>query len=136
MGQIEHTRKDFGQGVEGYAKRYGASYGDFVVGVLVNRAVMPILFKQDPRYFYKGTGSTRSRFFYAVSRSVICRGDNKQDQFCYSNIVGRFATGFLVNLSYPAADRNSPGQTLENGAIGIGGRAPGQPSPRNSSPTS
>lgn len=124
-GQLEHTHKGFGQGVEGYAKRYGTSYGDFAASVLIDRAIMPIVFKQDPRYFYKGTGGKRSRFLYAVSRSVICQGDNKKAQFCYSSILGRFASGFLVNLSYPASDRNSPGVTLENGAIGIGGHALG-----------
>ncbi len=55
---------------------------------------MPALFKQDPRYFYKGTGSKGSRFGYAISRSVICQGDNKKAEFCYSSFPAVSARAF------------------------------------------
>jgi hypothetical protein len=71
---------------------------------------------------YIGRGS---RFFYAVSRSVICQGDNKQSQICYSGLISGLGTGFLTNLYFPAADRNSNLVTFEDGVIGIGGRAVG-----------
>ncbi len=123
--QIEHTHKGFGQGAQGYAERYGTSYGDFAANLGLEKALMPILFRQDPRYFYKGKGSTGSRFVYAVSRSVVCQGDNKHAQFCYSSVIGRFASEFLTNLYYPAPDRLSTKATLGTSALGIGGRAIG-----------
>jgi hypothetical protein len=125
VGQAQNTHKGFGRGAQGYAKRYGAAYGDFVTGRLIEKVIMPTIFKQDPRYFYKGTGTTRSRFFYAISRSVMCRGDNKHVQFCYSSVISRFAAAALTNLYYPAADRNSTGVSFENAAIGVGGSAVG-----------
>jgi hypothetical protein len=91
----------------------------------MERVVMPTIFKQDPRYFYKGAGSTRSRAFYAISRAVICKGDNKQDQFCYSSVISHFASSALTNYYYPAVDRNSAGVTVENAAIGIAAKAIG-----------
>lgn len=62
--------------MEGYGKRYAAAYANVLTRSLVTQVLMPSLFKQDPRYFYKGTGSTRSRIGYALSRAVIKKGDN------------------------------------------------------------
>lgn len=120
VGQAFHTNKGFGQGLKGYAKRYGANYADFATSVGIDKFVMPALFKQDPRYFYKGDGSNSSRFFYAISRSVVCQGDNKKAQFCYSSFLGRVGTGFLTNYYFPRADRDTNVQVLEGGAIRIG----------------
>ena len=61
-------------------------YADLVSGTFIGGAILPSLFKQDPRYFYKGTGSRKSRFFYAIANSVICKGDNGRWQPNYSNI--------------------------------------------------
>jgi Carboxypeptidase regulatory-like domain len=124
-GQAQNRYPGFGQGAQGYAKRYGASYANYVTASLLERVVMPTIFKQDPRYFYKGTGSTRSRALYAIRRAVICQGDNKRAQFCYSSVIAHFASGALTNYYYPAIDRNSAGVTIENAAIGIGAKAVG-----------
>ena len=124
-GQAQNRYPGFGQGVQGYAKRYGASYANYVTASLLERVVMPTIFRQDPRYFYKGTGSTRSRAFYATSRAVICQGDNKRAQFCYSSVISHFASSALTNYYYPAINRNSAGVTIENAAIGIGAKAVG-----------
>ena len=121
--QAQNTYKGFGQGAQGYGKRYGASFADYGTSLMIEKVVMPTIVKQDPRYFYKGTGTKRSRFFYAISRSVICQGDNKRAQPCYSSLAAGFGSGFLTNYYYPAADRNSTAVTFANGAIGIGGNA-------------
>jgi hypothetical protein len=120
---IQQAQNDFsgyGQGAQGYAKRYGASYADMATGTFIGSAILPSLLKQDPRYFYKGTGSKRSRFLYAIANSVICKGDNGRWQANYSNILGNFAAGGISNLYYPAKDREGAGLTFENGLIGIG----------------
>ena len=118
--QAQNFHKGFGQGAQGYAKRYGASFAEYGTGLLLEKTVMPAIFKQDPRYFYKGTGTTRSRVLYAISRTLICRGDNKHDQFCYSSFIERFGEGFLTNYYYPSADRDKSGVILRNAVTGIG----------------
>jgi hypothetical protein len=110
----------YGQGAEGYGKRFGASYGDFLTSTWIGGAILPSLFKQDPRYFYKGTGSRRSRILYAVAMSVMCKGDNGHWQVNYSGILGSFAAGGISNLYYPPNDRNGASLVFENTAIGIG----------------
>ena len=118
--QAQNTHKGFGQGAQGYAKRYGASFADYLTSLLLEKAVSTTIFKQDPRYFYNGTGTNRSRFLYAISRTFICRGDNRKDQFCYSSFINRFGTGLVTNYYYPAADRDSTGVILRNSALSIG----------------
>ena len=86
---------------------------------------MPSVLKQDPRYFYKGTGTTRSRALYAVANAVICKGDNGHWQTNYSSILGGVAAGGISNFYYPSADRNGVTLTIENTALGIAGSAIG-----------
>ncbi len=121
--QANNTYSGYGQGAQGYGKRYGANYADFVSGTLLGNAILPVLFKQDPRYFYQGTGSIRSRAWHAIERSVICESDSKHKQIDYSGILGSLASAGLSNLYYPAKDRNGAGLTFENLGIGIGGGA-------------
>ena len=125
---VQQARDDFsgfGEGVEGYAKRYAAAYGNIMTQSLIVQVLMPSLFRQDPRYFYKGTGSTTARMAYAISRAVIKKGDNGHWQPNYSGILGSLAAGAISNLYYPSEDRRGVRLTLENAAIGIGGAAAG-----------
>jgi len=119
--QAQNAYHGYGQGAQGYAKRYGASYADAFVGIMVGGAILPSLLKQDPRYFYKGTGSVRSRILYALANAVICKGDNGHWQVDYSGILGGLASGGISNLYYPASSRNGAWLTFENTFIGIGG---------------
>lgn len=121
--QAQNHFKGYGQGVQGYAKRFGADYADNVTGTFIGGAVLASVFKQDPRYFYKGTGSKSSRAAYAVAMSVICKGDNGRWQLNYSGILGSLAAGGISNLYYPEQDRDGFTLTFENAAIGIGANA-------------
>jgi len=124
MEQAQNSSPGYGQGAQGYAKRFGAAYADSVTGTFLGAAILPSLFKQDPRYFYKGTGTVRSRMLYALAASVICKSDNGRWQTNYSVIVAGFVSAGISNLYYaPAADRGRPALTVENALIGIGSSA-------------
>jgi len=110
----------YGQGTRGYAKRFGASYGDVFAGTFIGSAILPTVLKQDPRYFYKGRGSKKSRLFYALANSVICKGDNGHWQPNYSSIAGNLAAGGISNLYYPANDRNGIGTVAGTALIRLG----------------
>jgi hypothetical protein len=118
--QAHNDFKGYGQGSQGYAKRFGASYADLATDTFIGSAVLPSLLKQDPRYFYKGNGSKRSRLFYAIANAVICKGDDGRWQPNYSGILGSVAAGGISNLYYPAQDRNGATLTFENALIEIG----------------
>jgi hypothetical protein len=105
--QYRNIFPDYGGGIEGYGKRYGAAMANHVSSDLLGRAVFPVIFHQDPRYFYKGSGSIRSRAFYAISSSVIARGDDGRLKPYYSKLLGNFSAAALSNLYYPASDRGA-----------------------------
>lgn len=123
--QWQNHFEGYGQGAEGYAKRFGAGYADTVTSTFIGGAILPALLKQDPRYFYKGTGSRSSRIFYAISMAVICKGDNGKWQLNYSGILGSLAAGGISNLYYPAQDRNGASLTFENAGISVASSAVG-----------
>jgi hypothetical protein len=123
---VEQATNDFsgyGQGAEGYGKRFAAGYADTFIGAMIGGAILPSMLKQDPRYFYKGTGTTRSRVLYALAMSVICKGDDGHWQPNYSGIVGGLAAGGISNLYYPASNRDGLTLTFENALIGTAGGA-------------
>ena len=120
--QARNDYAEYGQGAEGYGKRYGANYADGFTSTIIGGAILPSLLKQDPRYFYKGTGTIKARALYAIANSVICKGDNGKWQFDYSAIGGALASGGISNLYYPKDDRGA-GLVFENAAIGIGATA-------------
>ena len=120
VDQATNRFSGYGQGGQAYAKRFGASYANFASRLWIGGAVLPSILKQDPRYFYKGTGTKRSRFLYAVSRPFICKGDNQRWQPNYSSIFGDLAAGGLSNLYTPDRDRHGAALTFENAGIALG----------------
>lgn len=118
--QATNAFEGYGQGTQGYFKRLGASYADVVTGTYIGSAILPSLLKQDPRYFYKGTGRTRSRLLYALATPVICKGDNMRWQPNYSNIAGAFASAGISYSYYPQSDRNGAGLVIQNSLIRLG----------------
>ena len=123
---VQQARNDysgFGRGASGYAKRYAAFYASIFTRSALDQVLLPSLLKQDPRYFYKGTGSTASRIGYAAGTTLVRKGDNGHWQPNYSSILGSLATGALTNYYYPAADRKGIRLTVENAAIGLAAAA-------------
>ena len=123
--QSQNMFRGYGQGAQGYAKRFGASYTDGFVGTFLADAVLPSVLHQDPRYFYRGTGSIRSRALYAMASAVICKGDNGRWQPNYSNVLGNLAAAGISNAYYPASNRNGAALTVENSLLGTAAGAVG-----------
>ncbi|QNI33423.1 carboxypeptidase regulatory-like domain-containing protein [Alloacidobacterium dinghuense] len=120
--QYQNDFPDYGGGIEGYGKRYGAALANHVSADLLGRAVYPSIFHQDPRYFYKGKGSFSSRALYAMSAAVMARTDDGRWRPNYSNVLGNFSAGAISNLYYPASDRGAS-LVLLNGLADTGADA-------------
>ena len=113
---------NYGQGAKGYAERFGAGYADGAIDIMVGGAILPSLLHQDPRYFYQGTGTNKSRALHALSSPFICRGDNGRLQPNYSTLGGDLTTAAIANAYYPASNRGV-GLFLGNFFIATGQRA-------------
>lgn len=105
--QASDQLNGYGQGAAGYGKRFGAVYGDVLIGTFIDSAILPTVLHQDPRYFYRGPNSSGSRFMYAIGNAVICKGDNKKYQPNYSAILGSFITSGIAQTYYPGSDRGT-----------------------------
>jgi hypothetical protein len=114
IDQAENSFPQYGQGMEGYAKRFGAGYTDYFTGNLLGNAVLASLLKEDPRYFQKGTGSFSSRALWAAGGTVWCKRDNGSWGPNYANVVGNLMGAAASNLYYPKSDR-TVGGTLGRG---------------------
>ncbi len=119
--QASNSLPGYGQGAAGYGRRFGANLGNEVTGTFLGGAILPTVFRQDPRYFYRGTGSTRSRLWYAVSRAFVTRGDNGREEVNFSGLLGDVSTGLVSNAYAAKEDRQGWGLTVENGVLGIAG---------------
>jgi Carboxypeptidase regulatory-like domain len=120
--QYYNVFPEFGGGFEGYAKRYGAAFATHFASNILSSAVYPSIFHQDPRYFYKGTGSFGSRALYAISSAFIARSDTGHKMPNYSGILGNFSAAAISNLYYPASERGGS-LVLFNGLADTGADA-------------
>lgn len=112
---------DYGQGAAGYGKRFGAIAGDGFTDIIIGGAILPSLLHQDPRYFYQGTGTTKSRIRHAMLSPFVSRGDNGRWQPNFSSLGGDLASSAIANLYYPRSDRGA-GLVFGNFAIGTAER--------------
>ncbi|HXX19422.1 MAG TPA: hypothetical protein VEJ46_08465 [Candidatus Acidoferrum sp.] len=107
IGQAENSEPSYGQGAEGYGKRYGTAMADGTIENFMTSAVVPSLLRQDPRYYQLGRGGFWHRTGYAVSRLFITRSDSGARQFNFSELCGSSAAAAISTYSYhPSADRN------------------------------
>lgn len=107
ISQSQDEFEEYGQGVKGYAKRFGASYLDNFDGAMIGNALLPSLLREDPRYFRKGTGSIMSRIGYAAFSTIRCKSDSGRWVPNYGNVLGNLAAGGISNLYYPASERGA-----------------------------
>jgi hypothetical protein len=119
---IEQWQGDFagyGQQFSGYAKRFGASYGDSLSSTFLGAALFPSLLHQDPRYYYRGHGHVVVRALYAISTTVVCKGDSGHWQPNFSNVLGNLGAAGISSLYYPESDRHSVQVTVDNTLLGV-----------------
>jgi hypothetical protein len=98
---------DYRQGWKGYGERFGAAGADGFTDIMIGGAILPSILRQDPRYYYKGTGTGKSRVLHAISNPFVCRGDNGRLQPNYSSIGGDLSSSALSNLYYPPSNRGT-----------------------------
>ena len=99
--QWEDQNPSFGQGMKGFAHRYVTPFAGQSMGNMMTEGVMPGLLHQDPRYFRRGSGSTKSRLGYALTRIFVCNNDKGNWTFDASELLGNAAGAAISNAYYP-----------------------------------
>jgi hypothetical protein len=119
LEQAQDTDPTFGQGAEGYGKRFGASMADLVSSDLFHTFIFPVIFRQDPRYYRLGQGTTGERTGHALTHVFVARGDSGKKMFNYSEWLGTAASVSLGNTYHPG-NRRGVGPASERIAISVG----------------
>jgi hypothetical protein len=106
LNQAANSNPTYGQGFQGYAKRYGTAYGDNLVENFMADAILPSLLHQDPRYYQLGHGGFLRRAAHAVGRVLITRSDSGNAQVNVSELGGAFAAAAISIYTYhPSSER-------------------------------
>jgi hypothetical protein len=118
ISQAGDNFPEYGQGASGYAKRYGAAFADNTSSNFFSNFLYPVLFKEDPRYFRLGEGTTKRRIVYGIEQEFICHTDKGGRSFAFSNVLGALTAGSISNAYYPDSDRGF-GLTMSRAGIAI-----------------
>ncbi|MBZ5560939.1 MAG: hypothetical protein LAP13_00805 [Acidobacteriia bacterium] len=118
LSQAQNRLPGYGQGASGYGKRYGAAIADVTDHEFMSNFLLPVLLKQDPRYFRIGRGTIKHRIIYSLAQEFWCRDDQGTRQFNYSKVLGAFASKAVSNAYYPPADRGF-GLTMSRSAVSL-----------------
>ena len=105
IAQAKRNVPQFDDGPLAYSQYYWHIFVDQAVGNAFTEYLLPVAFKQDPRYFTKGHGGFFNRTGYALSRLAITRTDSGGSQVNFSEIIGNGAAAGIASLYYPASDR-------------------------------
>ena len=111
INHLSDGQPSWGQGAEGFGKRYGAAFADQAINTMLSQAVFASMFKQDPRYFRRASGTFGQRLGYSISRVWITRRDNGRNTFNSSTLLAAAATAGISRAYYPDADRTG-GETM------------------------
>lgn len=105
IGQADDSYPAWGQGMGGYATRFGGAYADYFIGNFFGNAVLPSLWHEDPRYFQKGSGRAINRVLWAAASTVWCKRDNGTWGPNYANVTGNLVGAAIARTYYPANER-------------------------------
>jgi hypothetical protein len=119
VSQARDDPSEWHQGAKGYGKRLGAGFADAVAGSLISNAILPSLLHQDPRYFYQGTGTKKSRAFHAMLAPVVCKGDNGKWQPNYSQWGGSLI-GYSISTAYYPDSARTAGHVFQTFGVDMG----------------
>ena len=111
LDQAQDQWPEYRGGVQGWAKRFGATLADTESRRFIQTVALSTILHQDPRYFPSRKRRLISRSWYAVTRVVITRNDSGDNTFNTSEFLGTLFTSSLQNSYYPRQDRNF-GETM------------------------
>lgn len=107
IDQAFDIHQGYGQGANGYGKRYGADIADTATAQFFGFGVYPSIFHTDPRYYRMGHGGMIPRGWYAATRVLVTRTDSGRNVFNAPQILASATASGISRAYYPADERNA-----------------------------
>lgn len=124
ISQARNSWPGYGQGAEGYGKRYGATLALNASSDMFGTFLLPSLLRHDPRYFVSAQGGVAHKVGYAVSRLWITRTDRGGEAFNWSGVLAPLMAESLANTYLPDGERTTEKTFKRYGIhLGINGAA-------------
>jgi len=105
FGQWRDTPPGYGQGAEGYGKRFGAFMATGASSSFFGNFVGASLLHHDPRFFPQIHPTFWGSVKYSARRMVVTRSDAGKDVFDASGLFGPLAAEGLANTYLPDTER-------------------------------
>jgi len=105
LDQAKNTDPRYGQGAEGYGRRFGAEYAGQATSRFFKDFAYPSLFAEDPRYYRLAHGSTGRRLLHAMEHAVVAHRDSGKTMFNFSEWLGTASAVVLSNSYHPDSQR-------------------------------
>ena len=100
IGQARNSPHEWGQGIQGFAERYGSGFaGNFSRQTFA--FVLETAFREDPRYFPSEDKSMKLRALNAVKQVIVCKTDTGRSDFAYARVFSQFGAGQFTNVWQP-----------------------------------
>ncbi len=119
IGQARNSPYEWGQGAEGFAKRFGSGFAGNMSRQTFAFA-LESAFHEDPRYFPSEDKSGKQRILNALKQVVVCKTDRGTSEFAWARVISGFAAGQFVNVWQPSSI-NGVSNGITRSFIGFGG---------------
>ncbi len=118
ISQARETRTGYGQGAEGYFKRWGAGMAYSATSNMLGTFAIASVLHEDPRYFVQNSGKFGQSVKYAVSRVFVCRRDDGSTGANWASLLGPLGAAGVANTYLPP-DSQGVGPTFENYGVSL-----------------
>ena len=115
-GQAINSPKGYGQGGEGYAKRFGADMARSASANLFGTFLIASVLHEDPRFYVKKHYTFKQSLKYAAERIVITRSDSGERVVNFADTLGPLAGEALADTYYPEGNRGVSSTFIRYGA--------------------
>ncbi|MFY9558937.1 MAG: hypothetical protein WAQ52_01765 [Terriglobales bacterium] len=122
IDQADDTPRGYGQGGEGYAKRFGAAMARNASSHFFGTFLLASMLRQDPRFFPQADPTFGGSIKYALTRVVVTRNDEGNDTANWSGLLGPLMAEGLANAYWPEQERTA-GQTFKRYGWDLASRA-------------
>lgn len=110
--QATNSPEGYGQGGEGYAKRFGSSMARNASSNFFGTFLLASMLRQDPRFYPQNDPSLGRSIKYSVKRLFVTRSDRGTNAANWSGVLGPLFAEGLANSYWPERERTA-GDTLQ-----------------------
>ncbi len=121
ISQWENTPSEWGQGAEGYGRRFANSYGQHLLRQTMMFGASSVL-HEDNRYIRSGQSGFGPRLKYAIASTFLARRDDGARRFSFSRI-GSTAGAAFISRTWQPRSTSTPVDATTSFGIAIGAQA-------------